>query len=282
MNPKKANNMNNTLIKLHLCAVLVSALTFMSSCGEALTESEINTDMPIVESYLQEGSNSLTVALYSMEIYLGEDYVLSSPIGGQSLTVNGMALTETSTGTYSLELGEDTLRGQQTFDLSFTYNGKSITAATTIPDKVTGLTISPEYITREESSSSYYFTFDESDSIEINLTWDDPKGDYYQIYIESPATADIPDMGGMGTQFRRRMMQPFRGGSYSTTSREFRTTGTYNIYVYRVNKDYADLYERVSSTDLANPTSAITNAFGVFTAMSVAKTTFKVIATSSE
>jgi hypothetical protein len=86
----------------------------------------------------------------------------------------------------------------------------------------------------------------------------------------------MPSFDG-GMQFRRRMMQPFRGGSYTTSSREFRTAGNYSIYVYCVNKDYVDLYERISSTDLANPSSAIQNAFGVFTAMSVAKVGFQVI-----
>ena len=87
----------------------------------------------------------------------------------------------------------------------------------------------------------------------------------------------MPTLGG-GAQFRRRMMQPFRGNSYTTVSREFMSAGDYLIHVYRVNKDYVDLYERISSTDLANPYSAIQNAFGIFTAMSVAKVRFQVVA----
>ncbi|MDR1723142.1 MAG: DUF4249 domain-containing protein [Tannerella sp.] len=259
-------------------AILTTAFAFalLISCGEPLTDSTVNTDMPIVESYIQENTNSLSVKIYSMEVYLQDDFILSKPITGMSPTVNGKALTETSEGTYTLDLQSDTIRGAQEYTLNFDYNGATISASTTIPEKVNNLTVSPEYITVE--SSSYYYWDMDSDTIEIKLTWDDPEGSYYQIYIESPATSDMPDMGG-GMQFRRRMMQPFKGSSYTTTSREFRTAGKYSIYVYRVNKDYADLYERISSTDLANPSSAISNAFGIFTSMSVAKTTFYVYET---
>ncbi|MDR2775001.1 MAG: hypothetical protein LBC19_09750 [Tannerella sp.] len=249
----------------------------LTSCGEKLMDSEVNTDTPIVESYLQEGNNTLTVKLYSMEVYLKDDYLLSKPIGGLQLEINGRRAEETATGTYYLDLGEDTIRGQQTFDLSFDYIGKTVTASTSVPRQIANLHVEPAYITRV---SSYYW-WDSTDTTGICLTWDDPDKSYYQIYIESPASSDMPDFGG-GTQFRRRMMQPFQGNSYKTTSREFMSIGYYSIYVYRVNKDYVDLYERISSTDLANPSSAIRNAFGIFTAMSAAKVEFQVIEVEEE
>jgi hypothetical protein len=236
-------------------------------------DSAVNTGMPVVESYLQEGADTVNVKLYSMEVYLKDDYLLSKPVGGLSLKINGMEMQEISAGTYFLHLGEDTIRGLKDYDLSFEYLGTTVSASTSVPQPVANLRIEPEYITR---SSSSYFYFDTADTTEIRLTWDDPDGSYYQVYIESPASSDMPSFDG-GTQFRRRMMQPFRGGSYTTSEREFMSTGKYSIYVYRVNKDYADLYERTGSTDLANPASAIHNAFGIFTAMSVAGVQFQVI-----
>ncbi|MDR0505679.1 MAG: DUF4249 domain-containing protein [Dysgonamonadaceae bacterium] len=259
----------------HIIFVIIILLA--TACGEELMTYDVSTDMPIVESYLQEGANSLTVKLYSMEVYLKDGYEFSNPIGGLQLNINGKSLTETAAGTYSLNLGNDTIRGLQNYSLSFEYRGKTVSASTDIPKPVTGLSIEPTYITR--TSTSYFW--DTADTTEIRLAWDDPDHSYYQIYIESPATSDMPDMGG-GTTFRRRMMQPFQGDSYTTTSREFRTAGNYSIYVYRVNKEYVDLYERISATDLANPSSAIENAFGIFTAMSVAKTGFQVIEIAEE
>jgi hypothetical protein len=257
-----------------------ACITLFAACGGELTEGEANTDRPIVESYLQEGATTLTVKLYGMEVYLKDDYLLSRPIGGLQPEINGRVTTETATGTYLLDLGEDTIREGQTFDLSFDYLGKTVKASTSVPRQITGLRIEPASITRT-ASSSYYFWDDSSDTVEISLTWDDPDRSYYQIYIESPASSDIPDFGG-SVQFRRRVMQPFQGSSYRTTSREFRSAGSYRIYVYRVNKDYVDLYERISSTDLANPSSALQNAFGIFTSMSADKVDFQVIEEEEE
>jgi hypothetical protein len=234
---------------------------------------DVSTDTPIVESYLLEGSSLLTVKVYSMEAYLKDEVALSKPISGLNPTVNNLTLTETATGTYSSDLGSDTLRGLQKYNLSFEYLGRTVAASTTIPQALTNLSIEPASITQ---SAYYYFLDPTSDTTEILLSWDDPDHSFYQVYIESPATSDIPSIGSGGTQFRRRMMQPFQGSSYTTTSREFRSIGNYVIYVYRVNKDYIDLYERLSSSDLSNPTSAIQNAFGIFTAMSVAGVRFTV------
>jgi hypothetical protein len=251
-------------------------LTVFTSCGEALMDSTVNTGMPIVESYLTEGANTVTVKVYSMEVYLKDGYEFSMPVGGLKPNINGIEMEETAAGTYSLNLGADTVRGLQQYDLSFDYLGTTVSASTSVPQPVTNLRVEPAYI--EHAALSYYYFDMTADTVEIKLTWDDPGLDYYQIYIESPAATDMPSMGG-DMQFRRRMMQPFRGGSYTTTSREFRTAGYYSIYVYRVNKDYADLYELTGSTDLAGPSSAVRNAFGIFTAMSVAGVRFQVIET---
>ena len=211
---------------------------FMFSCGEPLMEYEINTKTPIVESYLHENTNSLTVKVYCMEEYLIDEYKLSKPITGLNVNVNNMKLAETSSGSYTLELGTDTLSEGQTYNLQFEYNSKNIEASTSVPAPIHNLSVEPESLT-----ISSYFYWDSSDTTEVIVSWDDPDNSYYQVYIESPNTSDMPSVGVFG----RRMMQPFRGSSYHAPIREFRSAGVHWIYVYRVNKDYVELYERISS-----------------------------------
>jgi hypothetical protein len=225
---------------------------------------EINTQMPVVESYLLENTNSLTVKVYSMEEYLKDEYKQSKPITGLDVKVNNETLGETSSGVYQLELGTDTLREGQTYHLQFEYNGKSIEASTTVPMPVRHLRVEPEYLTL---SSSSYFWDSSSDTTEVIISWDDSDNSYYQVYIESPNTSDMPSFGIYG----QRMMQPFRGNTHHATIRDFRLAGAHWIYVYRVNKDYVELYERISSSDLANPVGFIQNAFGIYTSMSFAR-----------
>ncbi|MDR0836401.1 MAG: hypothetical protein LBN11_07490 [Tannerella sp.] len=247
----------------------ICGLMLFSGCGEELMQREINTATPIVESYLQEGTNSLMVKLYSMEVYLGEDYVLSQPVSGLNLTVNDKELTETASGTYQLDLGEDTIRGYQEYRLQFDCNGKTVKASTVIPQPVTGLRIAPEYVTRE---SSYYFWNMDADTTQVILSWDNPDNGFYQVYVDATNASS----GYFDSNFRRRMMQPVQAASHTMSMMEFRSPGNYFIYVYKVNKEYVELYERVSSSDLANPVSFIDNALGIFTSMSVARVKFTV------
>ena len=230
-------------------------------CGEPLMEYEVNTAMPVVECYLQEGADSLSVKVYSMEELLKDDIKLSRPVSQLNVTVNNSELTETSSGVYSLFLDEETIREGQVYNLNFVHNGKSIEATTTIPSPIRLLAVEPQTL----ELSSWYFG-DSVDTTQVVVSWDDPDNSFYQVYIDSPNNPDMPAMG----IFQRRMMQPFRGNSYRISNREFRSAGTHRIYVYRIGKDYAELYERVSASDLANPVSYIRNAFGIFTSMSVA------------
>jgi len=242
--------------------LLFAVCCFLQGCGEPLMKYDINTDTPVVESYLQEGDNSVTVKVYSMEEYLKNDIKLSKPISQLNPTINNNELTETSSGEYHLDLGTDTIREGQKFSLQFDYNGKSIEASTTVPAPVHSLTVEPQSL--ELSSSSY---FDFSDTTHVLVSWDDPDNNYYQLYIVSPSSQNMPNFG----MFNHRVMQPFKGNSYRINAGEFRVAGTHTIYVYRVNADYAEMYDFVSASDLANPVSYINNAFGIFTSMSSAK-----------
>jgi hypothetical protein len=248
-----------------LFAILTSA-----GCGEEQMQQEIDTTTPVVESYLEEGATALSVKLYTMEVYLGEEYILSRPVTGLNLSVNGMALTETAAGTYSLSLDGDTIREGQAYQLQFAYLDREISASTVVPPALRNLHIEPSAI---ERPASYGFWSTEQDSLQITLTWDNPDNGYYQIYIDASATTSTFP----GNDFRRRMMQPVQADTYTFSSRDFMTTGNYYIYVYRVNREYVELYERVSSSDLANPVSFIDNALGIFTAVSVARVMFTVV-----
>ena len=243
----------------------VSALVFTTfcSCGEELMKKNNNTEKPVVECYLQEGASSLTVKVYSIEMYLKDDIELSKPIEGLSIFVNERELTESSPGSYFLDLGNDTIHEKQEYNLRFEHNDNIVVAFSTIPTQIKNLRVEPEALSL---SSSWYF-WNTSDTTEVVVSWDNPDESYHQVYIESPNISDTPSLGIFG----RRTMQPFKGNTYRTSMRDFRSTGTHWIYIYRVNKDYVDLFDRISSTDLANPVSSIQNAFGIFTSLSVAR-----------
>jgi hypothetical protein len=257
------------IMRLRVKPAMTICLLLFSACGETLMQQEVNTSTPVVESYLEAGKNSISVKIYTMEVYLGEDYILSQPVSGLNLKINDRDLTETGNGVYTLALGEDTIREGQKYELQFEYREKEVKTSTIVPQTVNNLEINPPNM---EQSASYGFWDTGSDTTQIILSWDNPDNGYYQIYVDASNTSsNFPD-----GNFRKRMMQPVQANSYTMSPREFRTVGNYSIYVYKVNKEYVELYERVSASDLANPVSFIENALGVFTAVSVARVEFTV------
>lgn len=249
--------------------------TLMYSCGEELTKYETSVKTPVVESYLELNGTQLTVKVYSMESFDEDNTQFSKPIKDLSIYVNDQLLTETSSGTYTLTNVSELLLKGNDCKLRFDYNGKTITANTIVPTKPTGLSISQFEI---ERTSSWYYT----DSIpDVTVSWDNPDNSYYQIYIQSTSqtsgSTQAPSFQGGG--FGKMMMQPIQGNSYTLKMQDVSFGGFYNCVLYKITNEYAELYERMSSTDLANPVSFIDNGLGIFTAFSADTIQYKVVYT---
>jgi hypothetical protein len=258
-------------MKLLYLFITAACATFLIACGKELTENTSNEKLPVVEAYIMEGTNTVNVKVYSMEVYLGEDYILSLPIKELQVYVNDILLTEGEQGNYYINLQQDTVKAGQIFSLHFLYNGVTVTAETTIPNKIENLTAQPNYL--QISTSSFWYA---DDTTTVNLHWDNIDQDFYQVYTEAPDNSSITFPGGN----RRQLMQPTQGNSYQLSTREFRSIGKYTITVYKVLQDYNNLFQTVASNDLANPISNINNALGIFTGVS--KETVTVNVTEAE
>lgn len=258
---------------LFTCILLCTVL--MSSCGEELTRYDISVKTPVVESYLETEASKLTVKVYSMESFREEDVQFSQAIKNLNVYINDILMTETSDGTYTIEDKPELLLNGNECSLRFDYNGKTITANTQTPNRPVGLSISQTEI---ERYSSWYYT----DSIpDVTISWDNPDNSYYQIYIQSlsqtsGSTQAPPFMGG---GFGKMMMQPIQGNSYTLKMHDVSFAGYYRCVLYKITKEYAELYEQMSSTDLSNALSHIDNGLGIFTAYSTDTLQYKVVYT---
>lgn len=248
---------------------------FLHSCGEELTQYETSVKTPVIESYLESGSSALTVKVYSMESFNEDDSQFSKAITGLNVYVNDQLLSESSDGKYTLSDIPQILQNGNRCNLRFDYNGRIITADTEMPAKPIGLSISQTEI--ERSSSWYYM-----DSIpDVTVSWDNTDNSYYQIYIQSlsqtSGSTQAPSF--MGGGFGKMMMQPIQGNSYTLKMHDVSFGGYYRCVLYKITKEHAELYERMSSTDLANPVSYINNGLGIFTAYSTDTIQYKVVYT---
>ncbi|MFV0417210.1 MAG: DUF4249 family protein [Dysgonomonas sp.] len=245
------------------------------SCGKELTQYDASIKTPIVESYLKAEDSKLTVKVYSMESFNEEVTQYSKGISNLQIYVNDQLLTESATaGTYTLENTSGILNIGSKCDLRFDYNNQSITATTNIPSKPQDLAMSRYVI--EKSSWNFGDTIPE-----VILSWNNTDNSYYQVYIqslsESSGSTQAPSF--MGGGFGKMLMQPIQGSSYTLGMQDMSFEGNYRCILYKVTKEYAELYERMSSTDLANPVSFVENGFGIFTAFNSDTIIYKVVYT---
>lgn len=65
-------------------------------------------------------------------------------------------------------------------------------------------------------------------------------------------------------------INPKQAAAYDVTYRTFNYIGIYRVILYSVNKEYIDILTsnaNTSSQQLTNPTTNVTNGYGIFTAM---------------
>jgi hypothetical protein len=77
----------------------------------------------------------------------------------------------------------------------------------------------------------------------------------------------------------RRISRPTREDSYQINFGELTYWGQYVVKVYRVNQEYANLYENLTqdSRDLNEPPTNIKNGLGIFSAFNSKKVYFRVV-----
>jgi hypothetical protein len=259
------------LRNLLLLSVLVAGL---NSCIER-DNSEF-TDIPIIESYLKPGyCLSLTV---SRQIPFSSDVIYSSDnIDNLTITITNddmdYVLEPVGGGVYTdstliIEEGER-------YDLSFVFNSMLVSAYTEVPLKPVNFAQSDNKISVMRMDSASVPTggggmWDIPESLE--LTWDNDDDSYYIVVVENiEVTLDpVRDWGDDEERPEGRFKKsPTTSAGLQMRPQEFQYFGTHRLILYHVLPDYASLYDdkTASSQNLTNPSTSITNGYGIFTGL---------------
>lgn len=262
--------MNITFLSKPRIALVSVLLVLTTACSD--DPGSAFTDFPVVEAYLLPG-DSVAVKIsrqlpFSTDVVYSADDIENLSV---SLTIQGsaMLLTPGDSGWYygyrpGLSEG-DSLR------LSFTFDERPVTAFTYIPSKPSNLaqTASKMYVPRMDSTSGPGSMGSMSDP--VSITWDNEDASYYMVVVENieetpDPIRDFGDEEPPGNRFRKspttsatEMIRPF----------DFEYFGRHRVIVFHVLPDYATLYEQStnSSLNLRNPSTSITNGYGIFTGL---------------
>lgn len=258
---------------------LISGICFLIACTEEIT-SNLDTQTAVVEGYLFAGHPTDSIFIRQSFSYARENADLITLDDLEVVITDNteaFLLTHQENGYYQ-NLNFIPQSGK-TYTLSFDYNGETISAETYIPEK-RAISISEASIALEKITGFGGFgggsPFGEEEAIEI--TWDNSDGDYYYVVIENieenPEFVNdlLAQFGGNGFSIRFfRITEPEISDFHAlNTRRDLTQYGTYRIIVYRVNPEYAALYESAgtSSVTIAEPPSNIENGLGIFTGVS--------------
>jgi hypothetical protein len=180
------------------------------------------------------------------------------------------------------------VRPNDVFDIMVTSKNRIATATTIVPSATKGLTLSDTKIRIPQIQINLY-TRDQVTALfasaRLDVKWNNADKELHFISVESLDKfdpifpSDFPP--SVITLFRtfRFVSAPNRLDSYQIIGLSLETYGRYRVKVYRVNKEYANLFDNQTqdSRDLNQPPSNVTNAFGIFSAFASDSAFFEVV-----
>ncbi|MEN8120544.1 MAG: DUF4249 family protein [Bacteroidota bacterium] len=241
----------------------------------------IDTDIPVVEAYLTPGEPINHVRLTKLIPFLTDD------IDSVAEKINDAEITIfSSDAQYKLVPFPDgrgyyypdtnvLIKENETYSIEFQYKEKLVSASTTTPTKPINLNISQELFLIERMVEGSYPSFT-SETYEI--TWDNVDGSNYYLSIDLMETVIDPVSYMITDTVTQTLSAPSVTNVYNIHSRLLRYYGKYRVVLYKVNEEYANLYESTStsSQSLTDPYSNIENGKGIFTSFNTDTLFFEV------
>lgn len=256
--------------KLLKNSILVLAGFSVWAC-EDVPEFETDDTVPVVEAFLYAGKPVEDVRITEVVSFDSDE--ANNELDGLDIEIHWnddvFALENTGNGQYTYPGDGLEIISGETYQINFLFEGASITSTTTVPPAPTGLHLSVEQLEIPQVKElSDIRDLAQSGNNNVNVGWDNPNGDYYFLVIENmetdPESIDLNDILDYGYEY-----------TSSPTQNDFFTLvpfvhytqfGIHRIILYRVNEEYALLYETIEqdSRDLNEPFTNIDNGVGIF------------------
>ena len=269
--------------------ILALALLLLSAC-DSVDSGEFD-DPIVVEAFLFAGEPIDDIHLSSVLPIDSED-TLATPINDANvrLVKGGASYTLISSGTegfYHYPGDGLTVETGDVFRLEVDYGSTRITAETTVPAPPTSVSMPVSRITVPNVGDDFFAIRELFQALNeentLSVTWDNPDAESYFVALEAPAN-DNPDY--LLPEFIRDRFGGFRIVTEPTTTNFYdipifslEVIGAYTTTVYRINQEYADLYENreQDSRDLNEPPTNVDGGLGVFSAFNGQSITFQIV-----
>ncbi len=226
------------------------------------------TDTPVIESYLLPAGPVRVVISrqipFSMSATFSSDDInaLDIALGDGTSTVQPNAI---GNGTYVDSTLNVTEGGSYT--LSFLYNGKAVSATTSVLSAPTGFACSAsELLVPPQVQGPPQGDLPEP----LLLSWNNPDASYYFMVVQNVEAEPLPITEGTeGRDPKPFMSAPTNSNNAQIRALDFQYYGVHRVVLFHVHPDYAALYAQNSnsSQNLTNASTGIANGYGIFTGL---------------
>lgn len=273
--------MNRTIISiLSLLLVLVMGCTKDSTL-------EPSKDQIVVRGYIYAGEPVTDIRI-TKTLPLGSEELTAPPVNDAavSLIKNGtyypLVPGAGDSGYYHYEGANLAVESGDVFEIRVEYAGNVTTGSTVVPFPPEDVTSSANVLVIPTTFFGGGFQNDSTRLITID--WKQDASSLFYVVVEciEENPVEITGFGGqvIGDRIRRRFVFPptnnnqFRIGRFDVSY-----YGNHIAKIYRVNQEYADLYQsrNQDSRDLNEPLTNIKNGLGVFSAFASQSVGFSVI-----
>jgi hypothetical protein len=266
----------------YLSIILGAAL--VAGCDSTSTEPE-ETDLVVVEAFLFAGEPIDDIRL--TETVPLSDTAEAPPINDASVVLykEGLSYTLVSTGDsgYYAYPGDDlSIEVGDSIGIEISYRGSVATGGTVVPEPPVGVSLDRDTLFVPEFGFGIGGGGFNRENSQLAASWENPDQLLHYVVIESledSAETIIPeDFQRFRGRFRL-VAPPTTNDFHFINMMELETLGSHVAKVYRVNKEYAQLYENRTqdSRDLNEPPSNISGGLGVFSAFNSDSVFFEVV-----
>jgi len=256
------------------------------SC-EDTTISENENELLVVTAYLYEGQPVKNIQL-TKTLSLGSEDTIATAITDATITLmkNGKSyLLENDIdeeGYYVYNGFDLNVNSYDHFKIEILFEDQVISGETEVPFKPQNMNLSKEILELEELDSGGPFGGGGfiSDSNSILISWDNVDSTLYYVVIENIEENPESIYSDLPFAINRRFISlPSATREYSITRRIITHYGRHFAILYKVNQEYADLYDtsEQDSRNLNEPLSNISNGLGIFSAFASDTLSFEVI-----
>lgn len=271
----------DTMDRRHLSMIL--AATLVAGCDSTSTEPE-EDDLVVVEAFLFAGEPIDDIRL--TETVPLSDTIDATPINDASVVLvkNGLSYTLVPAGDsgYYAYPGDDlAIEVGDTIGLEISYLDAVVTAETVVPETPVDVGIDRDILFVPEFEFGAGRGGFNSEDSQLAASWSNPDQLLHYVVIESlddSAESIIPEeFSALGERFRL-VTEPTTDDYHFINMMALRDLGPHIARVYRVNEEYAQLYENRTqdSRDLNEPPSNIIGGLGVFSAFASDSVFFEV------